>query len=102
MGLPGRRGAQRQILDAACAVQHAIRLSEQYGNPLVIVKLDVAAAFDSLSHSSVASFLAQAQGSREAEVLLDVICNSCVELGLQGTFWDQPGAGSLTGQLIQR
>ena len=81
---------QRQILDAACAVQQAIRLSEQYGNPLVIVKLDVAAAFDSLSHASIASFLAQAQGSREAEVLLDVICNSCVGLGLQGTSWDQP------------
>ncbi|CAE7930361.1 pol, partial [Symbiodinium necroappetens] len=81
---------QRQILDAACAVQQAIRLSEQYGKPLVIIKLDVAAAFDSLSHASIASFLAQAQGSREAEVLLDVICNSCVGLGLQGTSWDQP------------
>ena len=69
---------QRQILDAACAVQQAIRLSEQYGKPLVIIKLDVAAAFDSLSHESIASFLAQAQGSREAEVLLDVICNSRV------------------------
>ena len=81
---------QRQILDAACAVQQAIRLSDLYGKPLVIIKLDVAAAFDSLSHASIASFLAQAQGSREAEVLLDVICNSCVGLGLQGTSWDQP------------
>ena len=89
---------QRQILDAACAVQQAIRLSEQYGNPLVIVKLDVAAAFDSLSHASVAAFLAQARGSREAEVLLDVICNSCVGLGLQGTSWNQPlGQGVLQG-----
>ena len=81
---------QRQILDAACAVQQAIRLSEQYGKPLVILKLDVAAAFDSLSHESIASFLAQARGSREAEVLLDIICNSRVGLGLQGTTWDQP------------
>ena len=81
---------QRQILDAACAVQQAVRLSEQYGKPLIILKLDVAAAFDSLSHESIASFLAQARGSREAEVLLDVICNSRVGLGLQGTTWDQP------------
>ena len=81
---------QRQILDAACAVQQAVRLSEQYGKPLVIIKLDVAAAFDSLSHEALASYLAKAQGSREAEVLLDVICNSQVGLGLQGTSWDQP------------
>ncbi|OLP76043.1 Retrovirus-related Pol polyprotein from type-2 retrotransposable element R2DM, partial [Symbiodinium microadriaticum] len=81
---------QRQILDAACAVQQAVRLSEQYGKPLVIIKLDVAAAFDSLSHEALASYLAKAQGSREAEALLDVICNSQVGLGLQGTSWDQP------------
>ena len=80
---------QRQIMDAACAVQHAIRLSEQYGKPLIIIKLDVAAAFDSLSHSALAAFLATITGSREAELLLDIIVNSRVELSLQGTSWTQ-------------
>ncbi|CAE7828197.1 unnamed protein product [Symbiodinium sp. CCMP2592] len=83
-GLP-----KRQTLDAACAVQHAIRLAEEYGKPLVIVKLDVAAAFDSLSHEAVATLLATAQGSREAELLLQIVCGSQVELGLQGTSWIQ-------------
>ena len=80
---------QRQIMDAACAVQHAIRLSEQYGKPLVIIKLDVAAAFDSLSHEALAAFLSTIQGSREAELLLEVILNSKVELSLQGSSWTQ-------------
>ncbi|CAE7607306.1 unnamed protein product [Symbiodinium sp. CCMP2592] len=83
-GLP-----KRQTLDAACAVQHAIRLAEEYGKPLIIIKLDVAAAFDSLSHEAVAALLATAQGSREAELLLQIVLESRVELGLQGTTWEQ-------------
>ncbi|CAE7450117.1 unnamed protein product, partial [Symbiodinium sp. CCMP2456] len=48
-------------------------LAEQYGKPLIIIKLDVAAAFDSLSHEAIAAFLSLAQGSREAELLLEIV-----------------------------
>ncbi|CAE7511533.1 unnamed protein product [Symbiodinium sp. CCMP2592] len=65
------------------------RLAEEYGKPLIIIKLDVAAAFDSLSHEAVAALLATAQGSREAELLLQIVLESRVELGLQGTAWEQ-------------
>ena len=80
---------QRQTLDATCAVQHAIRLSEEYGKPLVIIKLNVSAAFDSLSHEAVARFLASAKGAREAELLLQIVRHSSVQLSLQGTSWNQ-------------
>ena len=80
---------QRQTLDATCAVQHAVRLSEEYGKPLVIIKLDVSAAFDSLSHEAVARYLSTAKGQREAELLLQIVQNSTVRLSLQGTSWVQ-------------
>ena len=60
----------RQTLDSVCAVQHAIRLAQQYGKTLYVVKLDISAAFDSLSHEALAAFLSQLTGCREAEVLL--------------------------------
>ncbi|CAE7360009.1 pol [Symbiodinium sp. CCMP2592] len=84
-GLPGR-----QTLDAACAVQHAIRLAQQYDKTLYVVKLDITAAFDSMSHEAVAAFLATATGCREAELLLEIIVQTKVELSLQGTRWEQP------------
>ena len=79
----------RQTLDSACAVQHAIRLAQQYGKTLYVVKLDISAAFDSLSHEALAVFLSQLTGCREAEVLLQIITNTTVTLGLQGTSWQQ-------------
>ncbi|CAE7357404.1 pol [Symbiodinium sp. CCMP2592] len=78
-GLPGR-----QALDSACAVQHAIRLAQQYDKTLYVVKLDITAAFDSISHEAVAAFLASAVGSREAELLLQVITETSVDLSIQG------------------
>ena len=79
----------RQILDSVCAVQHAIHLAQQYGKTLYVVKLDISAAFDSLSHEALAAFLSQLTGCREAEVLLQIITSTTVTLGLQGTSWQQ-------------
>ena len=79
----------RQTLDSACAVQHAMRLAQQYGKTLYVVKLDVSAAFDSLSHEALAAFLSQLTGCRAAEVLLQIITTTTVTLGLQGTSWQQ-------------
>ena len=62
----GERGAQ--TLDAALAVQHAIRLSEERKQPLVVGQLDIAEAFDTVSHEAVASFLAAAGPSREGHI----------------------------------
>ncbi|CAE7319120.1 pol [Symbiodinium sp. CCMP2592] len=83
-GLPGR-----QTLDSACAVQHAIRLAQQYDKTLYVVKLDITAAFDSVSHEALAALLATTSGSREAEILLELITNTRVELSLQGSKWEQ-------------
>ena len=83
-GIPGR-----QTLDSVCAVQHAIKLAEEYNKPLYVIKLDITAAFDSLSHEALAAFLAEASGCREAELLLEIITQTRVTLGMQGTQWEQ-------------
>ena len=36
--------AGRQTLDSVCAVQHAIKLAEEYNKTLFVIKLDITAA----------------------------------------------------------
>ena len=74
----GESGAQ--TLDAALAVQHAIRLSEERKQPLVVGQLDVAEAFETVSHHAVASFLAAAGPSREGHLLLRLVTEASVTL----------------------
>ena len=62
--------AGRQTLDSVCAVQHAIKLAEEYNKTLFVIKLDITAAFDSLA-------------------LLEIITNTRVTLSMQGTTWEQ-------------
>ena len=81
--------AGRQTLDSVCAVQHAIKLAEEYNKTLFVIKLDITAAFDSLSHEALAAFLAEASGCREAELLLEIITNTRVTLSMQGATWEQ-------------
>ena len=81
--------AGRQTLDSVCAVQHAIKLAEEYNKTLFVIKLDITAAFDSLAHEALAAFLAEASGCREAELLLEIITNTRVTLSMQGTTWEQ-------------
>ena len=84
----GERGAQ--TLDAALAVQHAIRLSEERKQPLVVGQLDIAEAFDTVSHEAVASFLAAAGPSREGHLLLRLVTEASVTLQLAGVTGVQP------------
>ena len=84
----GESGAQ--TLDAALAVQHAIRLSEERKQPLVVGQLDIAEAFDIVSHHAVASFLAAAGSSREGHLLLRLVTEARVTLQLAGVSWTQP------------
>eukprot|EP00439_Symbiodinium_sp_Y106_P003587 s6301_g1.t1 len=72
--------AGRQTLDSVCAVQHAIKLAEEYNKTLFVIKLDITAAFDLLAHEALAAFLAEASGCREAELLLEIITNTRVTL----------------------
>ena len=64
-------------------------MAEEYNKPLYVIKLDITAAFDSLSHEALAAFLAEASGCREAELLLEIITQTRVTLSMQGTQWEQ-------------
>ena len=85
--LSGAPGAQS--LDGSMTLQHAIRLSQQWKLPLYAVKLDIAQAFDTLSHIAVAKFLATLGPSAEAALLLHMICNSSAALSMGSEHWVQ-------------
>ena len=50
-----------QTLDGSLAAQQLVHLSDAYGLPLVLVKINVKAAFDSVPHTAVAGFLTQSE-----------------------------------------
>ena len=76
-------------LEGSCALQQCVRLSNEYGLPLVIAKLDIASAFDTLDHLAVSKFLKLLGPRREAEILLLIISYSTVLLGLADSSWAQ-------------
>ena len=78
-----------QTLDGSVCLQHLIRLSQEYRLPLVAVKLDIASAFDHLSHSAVASFLSQCGPHLESLILLKIIVLSRVVVGIADSSWQQ-------------
>ena len=78
-----------QTLDGSACLQHLIHLSQEYKLPLVAIKLDVASAFDHLSHSSIARFLAQCGPHLEAHVLLRIITLSRVLISPSDVSWEQ-------------
>ena len=78
-----------QTLDGSVCLQHLIRLSQEYRLPLVAVKLDISSAFDHISHSSVASFLAECGPHAESLTLLRIIVLSRVIVGIADTSWQQ-------------
>ena len=47
---PASKG--RKTLDGSACLQHVIHLSQEYGLPLIAIKLDISSAFDHLSHDS--------------------------------------------------
>ena len=78
-----------QTLDGSTCLQHVIHLSQEYGLPLIAIKLDISSAFDHLSHDSVASYLALLGGKIESLLLLKIITLSRVVLGIGGESWQQ-------------
>ena len=79
-----------QTLDAALAVQHSIRLSEERKQALVVGQLDIAEAFDTVAHEAVAGYLAAAGPAREGHLLLRLVTEASVTLQLAGVSWVQP------------
>ena len=87
-----------QILDGALAAQQLGYLAAEYNLPLLFLKLDVEAAFDSLEHAAVARFLCACTPTLEARMLLDYIILSVVTLRLGHQTWQQQlGKGLLQG-----
>ena len=78
-----------QPLDGSATLQHVIHLSQEYSLPLVAIKLDVASAFDHLSHSSIAKFLTQCGPHVESHVLLRIILLSRVLISISDVAWEQ-------------
>ena len=84
-GLPGA-----QSLNGSLTLQHVVRQSQQWKLPLYATKLDISQAFDTLSHAAVARFLGCLGPSREAYILLLIICNSIACMSLGSESWEQP------------
>ena len=84
-GLPGA-----QSLDGSLTLQHVVRQSQQWKLQLYAAKLDISQAFDTLSHAATARFLASLGPSREAYILLLIICNSIACMSLGSESWEQP------------
>ena len=78
-----------QTLDGSLAAQQLVHLSYAYGLPLVLIKLDIKAAFDCLLHTAVARFLICIEACREAELPLEIITNSKVESSMGPATWKQ-------------
>ena len=87
-----------QIMDGALAAQQLGYLAAQYNLSLLFLKLDVAAAFDSLEHPAIARFFCACQPTLEAKLLLDYILFSVITLRLGHRSWTQQlGKGVLQG-----
>ena len=78
-----------QTLEGSCALQQCVRLSQEYGLPLVIAKLDIASAFDHLEHFAIGKFFRTLGPHREAEILLFIISHSKVLISLADIEWSQ-------------
>ena len=85
--LSAQKGAQS--LDGSVALKHLVHLSRQWGLPLLACKLDIQAAFDSLSHAALAKFLASLGPLQESKLLLDMVTRSQVCLSFAGQTWRQ-------------
>ena len=83
----GEVGAQ--VLDASLTVQHAMRLANERAQPLCVCKLDISEAFDTISHSAVAVYLARLGPCREAHLLLTLVLGASVQLSFCGIEWTQ-------------
>ena len=78
-----------QALEGAAALQQLTYEAEAFAKPLVVVKLDIHAAFDSLQHHAIAKYLCECNPCRESEMLMYLIVHAQVLLGICGREWLQ-------------
>ena len=78
-----------QSMDGSACLQHIVHLSQEYKLPLIAIKLDVASAFDHLSHTAIATFLSQRGPHIESRVLLKIIVLSRVLVSISDVSWEQ-------------
>ena len=78
-----------QTREGSCALQQCVRMSREYGKPLVIAKLDIASTFDNLEHAAISQFFRTLGPHREVELLLFIITHSKVLLNMADSEWSQ-------------
>ena len=78
-----------ESLDGSVALKNLVCLSRRWGLPLLACKLDVQAAFDTLSHDAVARFFSSMGARQESKLLLELITRSEVSLSFANLNWTQ-------------
>ncbi|CAE6933351.1 unnamed protein product [Symbiodinium sp. CCMP2592] len=88
----------RQAMDGINTARAAISVSKRSSNPLCFAKLDIKAAFDSLSHRAIAHYLRELAPCKEALALWHLSTDNEVILEVGGQSWKQSlGKGILQG-----
>ena len=83
-GIPGS-----QTLDGSCCLQHVVRLSQEFGLPLIAVKSDISSAFDNISHQAFARYFSRCGARLESYMLLSMIVASSVNVSIADASWTQ-------------
>ena len=76
-------------MDGINTVRAAISISDKSGRPLCCAKLDIRAAFDSLSHRAIIQYLKQGVPNLESLALWDLLHKNEVLLEVGGHSWKQ-------------
>ena len=79
----------RQAMDGINTVRAAKSISQKSGRPLCCAKLDIKAAFDSLSHRAILQYLRQGAPNLESLALWDLLYKNEVLLEVGGHSWKQ-------------
>ena len=94
--LPGYRAGQHacrpgtQALEAITAAQAALKIHRQAtGKQLLVAKLDISQALDTLSHHAIWRYLVDALPSREALALWQLCRNTSIHLQVGSRSWTQ-------------
>ena len=94
--LPDYRAGQHacrpgtQALEAITAAQATLKIHRQAtGKQLLVAKLDISQAFDTVSHHAIWRYLVDASPSQEALALWQMCCNTSVQLQIGSRSWSQ-------------
>ena len=85
--LCGTKGCQ--ALEGAAALQQLTYEANAFGQPLVVLKLDIQAAFDTLSHAAIARFMCELSPCHELFLLMFLIVHAQILIGFCGREWTQ-------------